>query len=406
MAGEVEPQEEGMRTLHLRLLRVQWQVVTLQMISMLALIWTYLKLADLYIVGSIDHAMAIEYFDFQLNSAGLDFPLPTWFTGEDAQGLGRFYPIVLWSTVIGGAMAALTFQRPEIQQKVRFWMLIGFVLWLFGPFLFKWLFGNFGSSEWYIPPDDALESIVKTVVVILEFVLVGLYMLPLLLGVRGIWGLSKGAIGWATGIMLAFLILHAILTFSVVEELLFGTATNTGLSKIPALSAEPTILGMLSPDQFSLLQLSLLLIIFQESSTGVIRYLEYAFRLPETCKKDPEYVTQFYNLLNGHLVQTVVLMTLCGLVTSIALSFHSMLLGIVGSLPWGGQWAFQIQESLELELTYGLVISAALFLTVLAGLRYILPWQRISGIIESRFAEAPEAAESFSADHILDNPAE
>ena len=139
-------------------------------------------------------------------------------------------------------------------------------------------------------------------------------------------------------------------------------------------------MGLISSNQFSLLQLSLLLIIFQESSMGVIRYLEYAFRLPETCKKDPEYVTQFYNLLNGHMVQTIVLMTLCGITTIIALGFHTLLLSIVAALPGDGQWAYQIQESIELELTYGLVISALLFLLLLAGLRYILPWQRISGL--------------------------
>ena len=36
------------------------------------------------------------------------------------------------------------------------------------------------------------------------------------MGIRGVWGLSKGAIAWATGIMLLFLILHALLTFQIV----------------------------------------------------------------------------------------------------------------------------------------------------------------------------------------------
>ena len=83
------------------------------------------------------------------------------------------------------------------------------------------------------------------------------------------------------------------------------------------------------------------------------------------------------------MVQTIVLMTLCGVTTIIALGFHTLLLSIVAALPGDGQWAYQIQESIELELTYGLVISALLLLLLLAGLRYILPWQRISGFIES-----------------------
>ena len=87
MADDVQPQQEGMRTLHLRLLRIQWQVVTLQVISTIALLWMYLKMVDLYIVDSIDHALAIEFFDTQLRTANLEMPLPAWLTGEDAIGL-------------------------------------------------------------------------------------------------------------------------------------------------------------------------------------------------------------------------------------------------------------------------------------------------------------------------------
>ena len=384
MADDVQPQQEGMRTLHLRLLRIQWQVITLQVISTIALLWMYLKMVDLYIVDSIDHALAIEFFDTQLRTANLEMPLPAWLTGEDAIGLGRFYPIMVLSIVIGGGIAALTFQNPVIQRRVRLGLLLAFVIWLFGPFMIKWLFSNFGKGEWWIPP-------FKGVIVVLEVILIGIYIIPLVLGIRGIWGLSKNAIAWSTGIMLLFLILHALLTFQIVEDLLFGV-TGDGLKKIPSLEGAPTILGLISPNQFSLLQLSLLLIIFQESSMGVIRYLEYAFRLPETCKKDPEYVTQFYNLLNGHMIQTIVLMSLCGITTIIALGFHTLLLSIVAALPGDGQWAYQIQESIELELTYGLVISAMLFLLLLAGLRYILPWQRISGIIESLYQKRDEVS--------------
>jgi len=36
-----------------------------------------------------------------------------------------------------------------------------------------------------------------------------------------------------------------------------------------------------------------------------------------------------------------------------------------------------------LQLTYGKVISAMLMLIFVAGLKYILPWQKIIGFIES-----------------------
>ena len=69
-------------------------------------------------------------------------------------------------------------------------------------------------------------------IVVLEVILIGIYILPLVMGIRGVWGLSKGAIAWATGIMLLFLILHALLTFQIVEDLLFGVSGD-GLKKIP-----------------------------------------------------------------------------------------------------------------------------------------------------------------------------
>ena len=247
MADDVQPQQEGMKTLHLRLLRIQWQVVTLQLISTIALLWMYLKMVDLYIVDSIDHAMAIQFFDTQLNSASLEMPLPAWLTGEDAIGIGRFYPIMVLSIVIGGGMAALTFQNPVIQRRIRLGLLLAFVLWLFGPFLIKWLFSNFGKGEWWIPPDESVESLFKGVIVVLEVILIGIYILPLVMGIRGVWGLSKGAIAWATGIMLLFLILHALLTFQIVEDLLFGVSGD-GLKKIPSLAGEPTIMGLISPN--------------------------------------------------------------------------------------------------------------------------------------------------------------
>ena len=67
----------------------------------------YLKMVDLYIVDSIDHALAIQYLDTQLSSANLEMPLPAWLTGEDAVGLGKFYPIMVLSVIIGGGFALL-----------------------------------------------------------------------------------------------------------------------------------------------------------------------------------------------------------------------------------------------------------------------------------------------------------
>ena len=66
----------------------------------------------------------------------------------------------------------------------------------------------------------------------------------------------------------------------------------------------------------------------------------------------------------------------------IALGFHSVLLEIVSSST-GSQWAAQVSESIELSLTYGLVISALLFLGLIAIMRFFIPWQRVWGLIET-----------------------
>ena len=60
MAGEVSPQAEGLRTLHLRQLRKQWQIITLQVMATIALVWMYLEVVATYVVGSIDHTQLFE----------------------------------------------------------------------------------------------------------------------------------------------------------------------------------------------------------------------------------------------------------------------------------------------------------------------------------------------------------
>jgi heme/copper-type cytochrome/quinol oxidase subunit 1 len=73
--------------------------------------------------------------------------------------------------------------------------------------------------------------------------------------------------------------------------------------------------------------------------------------------------------------------------TMIALGFHAVLLDMVSGIT-GSQWAAQVGESIELTLTYGLVISALLFLGVMALLRYIVPWQRVWGLVETSFTRS------------------
>ena len=56
MAGEVDPQSDVSllggrpRTLHLKMLRKQWQIITLQVVATIALVWMYLEVVSTYVV--------------------------------------------------------------------------------------------------------------------------------------------------------------------------------------------------------------------------------------------------------------------------------------------------------------------------------------------------------------------
>ena len=67
MAGEVELQSDvtisgntKARTLHLKTLRKQWQIIALQVVATMALVGMYLEVVSTYVVGSIDHTILFD----------------------------------------------------------------------------------------------------------------------------------------------------------------------------------------------------------------------------------------------------------------------------------------------------------------------------------------------------------
>ncbi len=392
MAEDIEPQREIVKSLHLRILRKQWQIIALQVIGTIAVIWMYLELVGVYIAGSIDHVILIEMIDTQLSTVDSELPLPDWMTGQGQEGTSRFYGPVVIGALLGGGLSALTFQSPDKQRKIRLGLMtLAFVV-IAGPFLVDWIFGQFNGWHWPTLQstsehgDAEIDAILESLILIFELILILAYVLPVVLGIRGIWGLSRTAIGWTIGLVLVFIAIHAVLTFQLIKEFIQQSSGSEGLQSLDTLVGDPNIFGLINDQQLSLVLISVLLLVFQESAYGVIRYLEYAFRLPESCKKDPEYVRQFHNLLNGHILHTSTFMLITAFATMIALRFHALLLSMVDTLS-GTQWASQVQESIELELTYGLIISAVLFLIFMTGLRFVIPWQRVSGFVESIYAK-------------------
>jgi hypothetical protein len=247
------------------------------------------------------------------------------------------------------------------------------------------------SFDLYLPFGHADESmnhanhLVWPLSVYIQVLVVTLVLSPVLFGLMGIWGLSKRMVNWSVAFMLIFLGLYALLSYEGVVSQLASSADpySPGLNPLPTQIGEAdTLGGLISGQVWELLLVALLLMVYSETSHATIRFLEYAFRLPESCKKDPEYVRQFQNLLNSHMQHTVVILSAMALVTMLALKFDDLIIDVVG---WAGsgQWSGQVRESLELRLTYGKVISAMLFISFVAAMRYVVPWQRVAGLVEA-----------------------
>ncbi len=400
MAGEVDPQSDVSllggrpRTLHLKMLRKQWQIITLQVVATIALVWMYLEVVSTYVVNSIDHTMVFE----TLESLVGEVPIGDWITGEGRQGLARFYVPIILGLLLGGSMALMAFQPPKLQQRIKLGFIILLMVSLVGRLLLTWVPSMIFSLDFRAPSEGELKTLEWPLLMILSLVILFVYLLPVIMGTRGIWGLSRRSIGWAIGFTLLFLGIHAILTFPLIKSQLGDWGAN--LKTLETQVSDPTIgifgFDLVTPEQLSLILIAVLIMVFQESGFGVIRYLEYAYRLPESCKRDPEYVKQMDNVLNGHLRHTAGFLTITGLMTMIALGFHSVLLEVVSSST-GSQWAAQVSESIELSLTYGLVISALLFLSLIAVMRFFIPWERVWGLIESlgNKTEAPIEEKKF-----------
>ncbi len=402
MADDVELQGEGVKTLHLKSLRIQWQIIAIQTVATLALIWLYLQLGTNFGTCSsahvnsegeglwcpaLDHTLTLNLFETLLGSesgdASFNLPLPDFLTGQGNEGPGRYYmPIILCGLLTAG-WVLLNLQAPQLRRRVVLGGLIVLILFLAGRLLLGWFWGMLIDWDLYLPiSSDAsrnhAETLVYPLVLYTQVFILALYMTPVWTGLMGIWGLSRRMIGWSLGTTLVYLGIHALLSFEAVT-----VYYDIGLRPIsPQISNEMVLGGLVSQTIWPLLLMAILMLIYSESGFAVIRNLEYAFRLPESCKKDPEYVTQFDNMLNGHLIHTFGIFILVSLCAILALKFDDLILDIV-AIFGSSQWSGQVQESLELQLTYGKVISAMLMLIFVAGLKYILPWQRLVGFIES-----------------------
>jgi hypothetical protein len=398
MAMEAVPDSQ---TLHIPKLRRRWQVLLLQLISTASLLMVMKRMnvvfgscteefiedsggiESTYWCPAYEHTRGLNYWQ---SSGSVELILPdflhglTDFAGEPLTGDATFVGPLALCIAVTVAWVFLLHQSEKIQTWVNRAVSIGFVAWMLLPFLMSWIYAmviNGPHVPWH-PAANHLDLLWTPFMFIFEMVFLGIVFAPVLAGLMGIWGLSRRMITWAVGYFLMVGGIHAMLTFEGITE-----AVDVGLQPLPAQIGDATLYGgLVSPLALVLLQIALLILVFMESGLAVITHLEYASMLPEDAKRNPEYVTQFRNVINSHIVHLVGIMTVVGLTTAIALEFDDFLISLVGFLEQG-QWSGQVRESLELQLTYGKVISAGLFLLVVAGMRFVLPWQRVTGIIET-----------------------
>ena len=401
MAMESVPES---KTLHIPKLRRRWQILVLQLISTASLMMIMRRMnsvfgscTDEFIQdsGGIDstywcpayeHTRGLKYWS---ESDTVDLVLPDFVhgltdtSGTPLTGDATFVAPVLLCIAITAIWVYILHQPERIQTWANRIITWGFLAWMALPFLLSWIYQivvagphlPFGNEN---PNLNHIGKLWDPFMFAFELIFLGIVFAPILAGLMGIWGLSKRMVTWAVGYFLMVVGIHAMLTFEGITD-----AVDVGLQPLPAQIGDATLYGgLFSPLSLTLISIAILIIVFMESALAVISHLEYAAMLPEDAKRNPEYVNQFNNVVNSHLVHMTVIMAVVMLTTAIAIEFDDFLISLVGLLE-GSQWSGQVSESLELQLTYGKVISAGLFLLVVAGMRFVLPWQRLTGIIET-----------------------
>ena len=202
-----------------------------------------------YVVDSIDHTILFQ----TLASFGWENPLGDFITGSRGNGLAKFFIPLLLGLSFGGGMALLAFQSQKVQQRIKLGFIIVLIVGLVGRTMLSWLGGMLFQWEIRAPNSNEIEML-QWPLMILSLLIMTIYLLPIIAGTRGIWGLSKQAIAWSIGFTLLFLGIHAVLTFPTIMGQL-GTYGDT-LSTLDTKSARFTI-GIFGFDLISRQQLSL-----------------------------------------------------------------------------------------------------------------------------------------------------
>ena len=280
-----EKKQEITETLHIPALRKKWQILVLQVTSTASLLLLLMRMSDIYgpcsddfILNnnadtwcpSYEHTRGLMWMD---NSNGLlipDFLLGVGQTGT----MSMIGPLVLclFSTF---AIERFWSSSQELQNRIKQVAAAFLGAWVVLPFLFSWISATF-SNGFHFPwnSNDSMNHIGELfhpLGLLAELVFLGIVFAPVLVGLIGIWGLSKRSITWVVGYYLIVIAFHAVLTFEpIVSEV------DVGLRALPTQIGEGSMFGGLvsplaAPTWGSHTDAS-----FLESGTAAISHMEYA----------------------------------------------------------------------------------------------------------------------------------
>ena len=169
----------------LKNLRRQWQILALRIIATVALVEMYLEVVSTYVVGSIDHTILFDSIELLISD---QLPLGDWLTGEGRTGMARFFVPLVLGLSFGGVMAFIAFQSPKVQQRIKLGFIVGLIVLLVGRLVLSWFAGMLFSFDLRLPTNDELETLQWPLLMIMSLMILFIYLLPVIMGTRGIWG--------------------------------------------------------------------------------------------------------------------------------------------------------------------------------------------------------------------------
>ena len=282
-----EKKAEVTETLHIPALRRKWQILVLQIVSTASLLLLLKRMSELYgpcseqfIIDnnedtwcpSYEHTRGLMWLD---NANGLLIP-------DFLLGIGQTGAMSMIGPLALCVFATFAIERywassQELQTRVKQVTGALFAAWIIIPFLLAWISSTF-SNGLHFPwnSNDSMnhiEHLFHPLGLVMEMVFLGIVFAPVLVGLIGIWGLSKRSITWVVGYYIIVIAFHAVLTFEPIV-----TEVDVGLRALPTQIGEGTLFGgLVSPLASSLLGVAILMLLFMESGTAAIGHMAVSY---------------------------------------------------------------------------------------------------------------------------------